>query len=109
MILSIHISINNFDELKDFNETINYYFKGEIKIKNYVYNLSGLVLNKSINHYICLFKNNNINLLINNNNNNVWFLYDDCTGYIEKLDQNNIGYKNLRNLYGNSLLIYTKS
>jgi len=65
LVLSIHISINNFEELKDFNETINYYFKEQIKIKNNIYNLSRLVLNKSINHYICLFKNNNKNLLIN--------------------------------------------
>ena len=106
MVLSIHISINNFDELKDFNETINYYLKEQIKIKNNIYNLSGLVLNKSINHYICLFKNNNKNLLINND---VWFLYDDYSGYIDKLVQNNIAYKNFLNLYGNSLFIYTKS
>ena len=66
LVASIHISINNFYELKTFNETINYYFKEKIKIKDFIYNLFGLVLNKTINHYICLFRNNNKKLLINN-------------------------------------------
>ena len=80
-ILSFHISVNTFHELKN-------YIDVDL-------------------HYTCMFKNMNKNL--NSNINDRWFYYDDLKGYIEILDGYNIGYKNYRQNYQSYLLIYTKN
>ena len=54
-----------------------------------------------------MFKNMNKNL--NSNINDRWFYYDDMKGYIKILDGYNIGYKNYRQNYPSTLLIYIKN
>jgi len=92
LILTFNISVLNFSELKKYIEDINFYFSEEIKIKNNIYKLIGLILYKNNKHYVSLFKNTNPDFLIDKN---IWYYYDDVNEYVELLDNNNIGFNNI--------------
>lgn len=103
--LSFHISINNYKDLKDNLDIINYYFTDNMKLNYINYNLIGLVLYKTEFHYVCLFKNKN---LVLDNNLNSWCYYDDLQGIIETFNINSIAYNNIKSSLPISLLIYSK-
>ena len=106
LILSFHISILKFEELKSYLDIINYYCKGDIFIQNININLIGIILQKSQDHYVTLFKNKNEDF---NTPIDSWCYYDDISGIIEIFDGNKVGYTNIINSYPSVLAVYKKN
>jgi len=79
LILTFHLSISNYLEVKKYFDVVDFCFGEEIKIKNKNYKFIFLILYKTDNHYVSLFKNSNPDLKINNI---FWHFYDDLKGYI---------------------------
>ena len=106
-ILSISISILSYDELINYKDKVNYYFLEKIQLLNIEYELAGIVFQKRIDHYVCIFNGKDCQSIFKNNYK--WFYYDDLSGEIEFLDNFNIALNNYRKSFPISLLIYVKN
>ena len=105
IVLSFNISILNYNELKKYNDIINFYFTNNIKILNINYDLAGIIFQKTIDHYVCIFNNLYKDSIINFKS---WCFFGDIKGNIEILDNNGIAINNYRKSYPIALIIYLK-
>jgi len=100
LILSIYISME-YNKLCDFKNTINNLLRYEFEIYSAKYELVGVIIMISSNHFISLCKNSYLGLNLNLGQ---WFYHDDMNGYIKPIDE--LGLNNILNNYCINLLIY---
>ena len=102
LFLSIYIPFE-YDKLKQYHHKLKIIFAKDFKLKGLEYNLIGIILMESHNHFIVVFKNIGY---FNNYNGFDWLYHDDLNGYIKPLDY--LGFQNIINSYYFNLFIYTK-
>ena len=106
-ILSISICILSYNELINYKDKVNYYFTDKMRLLNSEYFLVGIVFQKKIDHYVCIFNGKECNTIFDSNCD--WFYYDELSDEIEFLDNFNIALNNYRKAFPISLLIYVRN
>ena len=89
--------------MQEYHHKFKIIFAKDFKLKGIEYNLIGIILMESYNHFIVVFKNTRY---FNNYNGFDWLYHDDLNGYIKPLDY--LWFHNIINSYYFNLFIYTK-
>lgn len=97
-IISIYISMNETN-INKFHDDINKLLNNDFVFENIKYNLLGIILMPTNDHFNVLFKNQSEIFKLEKNN---WYFHDDLNGLIKKVED--IGYKNI--IQSNNLCLF---